>query len=360
MINNFFKTLKLTRFRMMAISITVAYFAILLFIQHKRFLCDDKIPVINLVDEKTKKMASVVHVGMYLNGFPQFSFDTGEFTIDATVWFKFPAATQALSTLEEFTLCNGLIQENGMLIYKSEPIIKLVGEDVIACYHIQTTFHLTMNHKYFPIGDHTLNILLQNKSATAQELCFISDPESLVLSENILINNWFFKQKRVQAGYIKSELYPKNPAMDISYPAVSFSIDFENVGGKKIGVLYIPMLIIFLIGLITLFLAVSDESRITLITGAVSSLALFRLVIDGASPNVGYAMHVDMIFYTFLLLLLIILGFQMYVTLTLNQIKKLTHEIQEKIKYNLEKINDTVFISNLVILMICITYSFYK
>lgn len=358
--NKFFSTLKLTKFRMISIAITIIYLAILLFIQHKRFLCDDKAPIIHEVDEKTKKLASAVHVGMHLNGFPSFSFDTGEFTIDATVWFKFPAATQALSTLEQFTIYNGLIQETGTLIYKSTPIIKLLGENVITCYHMQTTFKIPMNHKYFPIGDHTLNILLQNKSATAQELCFTSDPESFSLSENVLIKNWLSKKKSVQTGYIKSELYPQNPAMEISYPAVLFSIDFENVGGKKIGALYIPMLIIFLIGLLSLLLAITDSSRLSIITGAVSSLALFRLVIDGASPNVGYTMHVDMIFYTFMLLLLIILGFQIYVTLTLNQLKKLANEIQEKIKVSLEKMNDIVFISNLALLMLCVTYSFYK
>jgi hypothetical protein len=345
---------------MSAILVTVTYFAILLFIQHNRFLCADKAPEIQQIDEKTKKLASTVHVGMHINGFPVFSFDRGEFTIDATVWFKFPAATQAISTLEEFTLYNGLIQETGTLLYRSTPIIKLLGEDVLVCYHMQTTFKIRPNHKYFPIGDHTLHILLLNKSATAQELCFTTDTESLLSSENFIFENWFYRGKRTQAGYVKSELHPSNPALEISYPAVLFSIDFENTGGKKVGSLYIPMLIIFLIGLLSLLIMIGDPLQLSLITGAISSLALFRLVIDGTSPNTGYAMHVDMIFYTFMLLLFIILGFQIYVAITLNQIKTLTDVVQKKIKLSLEKMCDAVFISNLVLLMILVTYSFYK
>ncbi len=356
----FLNTLKLTRFRISAILITITYFSILLFIQHKRFLCADKAPEIQQVDEKTKKLASTVHVGMHINGFPVFSFDRGEFTIDATVWFKFPAATQALSTLEGFTLYNSLIQESGTLLYKSTPIIKLLGEDVLACYHVQTTFKIRPNHKYFPIGDHTLHILLQNKRATAQELCFTTNAESLSSSENFIFENWFYRGKKAQAGYVKSELYPSNPSLEISYPAVLFSVDFENIGGKKVGSLYIPMLIIFLIGLLSLLIMVGDSLQLSLITGAISSLALFRLVIDGASPNTGYAMHVDLIFYTFMLLLLIILGFQIYVAITLNQIKKFATDVQEKIKDSLEKMNDVVLVSNLVLLIILVTYSFYK
>lgn len=360
---NLLSTLKLTKFRLGAILITMAYISVLLFIQHKRFLADDKAPVLHQVDEKTQKLASTVHVGIYLNSFPNFSFDSGdsgEFTIDATVWFKFPAATQALSTLEQFTIYNSLIQQNGKLLYRSAPIVKLIGEDVVAAYHIQTTFKMPMNHKYFPIGDHTLHILLQNQSATAQELCFVSDEDSFSLSENILIRNWFSKRKVVQTGYIQANLDPKNTAMEVSYPAVLFSIDFENVGMKKIGSLYLPMFILFLIGLFSLLLAIGDTSRLAMITGALPSLVLFRLVIDGASPNAGYAMHVDTVFYTFVLLLLIIMGFQLYATLTLNNIKHMVESSQYKVKIWLEKMSDVVFILTLVLLMLLLTYSFYK
>jgi len=357
---NLLNTFKLTKFRLGAILFTIIYISILLFAQRTRFLSDDKAPVLHKVDAQTQKLASTVHVGMYLNSFPMFSFESGEFTIDATVWFKFPAATEALSTLEQFTIYNSLIQNNGALLYRSAPIIKLVGDDVIASYHIQTSFKSPMNHKYFPIGDHTLHILLENKGATARELCFVSDTESFSLAENILIKNWLSKKKSVQSGYIQENLKTKSTTMDIAYPAVLFSMDLENVGLKKIGSLYLPMLIIFLIGLLSLLLAIGDTSRLGMITGALPSLALFRLVIDGASPNVGYAMHVDIVFYTFGFLLLIIMAFQTYVTLTLNQIKHKSGEVQEKIKHSLEKMSDIVFVSNLLLLMALLTYSFYR
>ncbi|MFH1254024.1 MAG: hypothetical protein V1646_01175 [bacterium] len=357
---NLFGRFRLTRFRLNAILVTIIYISALLFIQHKRFLADDQAPKLQQVDEKTQKLASIVHVGMYVNSFPIFSFDSGDFTIDAMIWFKFPAATEALATIEQFTLYNGFIQQNGKLLYRSAPIIKLVGEDVVACYHIQTSFKLDMNYKFFPIGDHTLHILLENKSATAQELCFVSDEDSFSLSKNTLIKNWFAKKKTVKSGYIKANLDPKNSALEISYPAVIFSVDFENTGMKKIGSLYLPMFILFLIGLLSLLLAIGDSLRLQLIVSALPSLGLFRLVIDGASPNTGYAMHVDIVFYTFMLLLLIILGFQLYETLTLNNIKHMEEEAQERIKTWLEKMSDIIFVSTLVLLMALLTYSFYK
>ncbi len=358
---NLFGRFKLTRFRLNSILLTIIYVSALLFIQHKRFMSDDEAPKLKQIDEKTQKLASTVKVGMYINSFPNFSFDTGDFTIDAMVWFKFPAATEALSTIEQFTLYNGFIQQNGKLLYRSAPIIKLIGNDVIACYHIQTSFKLDMNYKFFPIGDHTLHILLENKSATAQELCFVSDEESLSLSKNVLnIQNWFAKKKNVQSGYIQAKLDSKNAAMEISYPAVLFSIDFENVGMKKVGSLYLPMFILFLIGLLSLLIAIGDSLRLQLIVSALPSLGLFRLVIDGVSPNTGYAMHVDIVFYTFMFLLLIILGFQLYETLTLNNIKHMEEEVQERVKTWLEKMSDIIFVSTLVLLMALLTYSFYK
>jgi len=359
MILKIFKAIKQSMFRLGAIAITIIYLSILLLIQHNRFIADDKAPILHNVDEKTQKLASKVFIGMHINSFPTFSFDSGEFTIDATVWFKFPAATEALSTIEQFTIYNSLLQENGILVYRSAPIIKLVGNDVIACFHTQTTFKLPLNQKYFPIGDHTLHILIQNKNATAQELVFISSPDGFTMADDLFTKNWIAKSKTVKTGFIQSDIYPKEN-LTISYPVALFSIDFENVGGKKIGALYIPMLIIFLIGLLTLLLGIEDTSRLGMITGALPSLVLFRIVIDGVSPNVGYSMHVDNFFYTFVFLLLIILSFQLYVTLTLDQIKNLTQEAQQKTKAMHENISDVIFILNLVFLMLLVTYSFYR
>jgi hypothetical protein len=359
MILNWFSTLKLTKVRLWSILVTLLYLSLLTLSQHKRFISDDKAPVLYSVDEKTKKLASTVYVGMHINSFPQFSFDDGFFTIDATVWFRYPAASESLDTLEQFTLYNSLIQQNGKLLYRSDPIIKLIGDEVLVCYHIQTTFKLTVNHKHFPIGDHTLHLLLQNKSVTPNELCFIADPQSFSLSENVLINNWLLKGVRAETGYIKSKLYIQ-PASEISYPAVLFSLDFERVGFRHIGALFLPMLIIFLIGLLSLLLGIDDSNRLTLITGAAPSLVLFRLVINAESPVAGYVMHVDFVFYTFVLLLLIILLFQLYVALALNRAKLFASDIQEHIKAKLEQVSDVVFLSNLALLTVLITYSFFR
>jgi hypothetical protein len=352
-------TLRLTKIQLSASLVVIIYLTGLFFIQDKRFISNDKPPAIYAVDEKTKKLASIVHVGMYVNSFPVFSFDQGLFTIDATVWFRFAAASEALDTLEQFTLYNSLIQQNGKLTYRSDPIIKLIGDEVLVCYQIQTTFKLTINHKYFPIGDHTLHILLQNKGATVQELCFVSDSQSFSLSDDISISEWRLKNIRVKTGYAKSDLYFKDSAALISYPAVLFSVDFDNVGFRYGGALYLPMLIIFLIGLLSLLLGVDDSNRLTLITGSVPSLVLFRLVINAVSPIVGYITHVDFVFYAFVILLLIVLLFQIYVVLKLHRTQDFAKEIYDSVVKRLELVSDLVFSFVLVLLMILVTYSFY-
>ena len=359
MILGWFTTFRLTKIQLSSILITIIYLTGLIFFQDRRFIAADKAPKIYIVDEKVKRLASVVHVGIHVNSFPVFSFDQGLFTIDATVWFRYPSATEALDTLDQFTLYNSLLQQNGKMLYRSDPIIKLIGDEVLVCYHVQTSFKLMLNHKYFPIGDHTLHLLLQNKSATARELCFVSDTQSFSLSENVSINEWKLKDTQVKAGYVKSELYIKDPAAEISYPAALFSIDFENVGFRYAGALYLPMLIIFLIGLLSLLLGIDDPSRLSLITGAVPSLVLFRLVINAASPVVGYATHVDLIFYMFVILLLIVLMFQVYVVLTINRTKALAKEIYNAVVGRLQLASDLVFSTVLFMLMILVTYSFY-
>jgi hypothetical protein len=74
--------------------------------------------------------------------------------------------------------------------------------------------------------------------------------------------------------------------------------------------LYFPMLVLFFIILFCLLIDISDLSRLTYVASAFPVLVLFRMVIDGVSPAVGYVTHVDFVFYWLVFLSLLILLFQ--------------------------------------------------
>jgi hypothetical protein len=309
-----------------------------------------------MLNAKEQRHASVVTVGLHINSFPTFSFVKNEFLIDGILWFRFPQGAESIKTLEGFTIQNSILQENGLLLYKSAPIIKLLENEVLVSYHIQTVFKTNLDFKHFPLQSHRLSIIVQNKNVTPYELYFNSTDKEFTLAQEDLVMQWLPRKMSVKTGYIKSELELSNPAMDISYPSAVFSIDFQSVGGRDLMSLYFPMLVLFFIIIFCLLIDISDISRLTYVATAFPILVLFRMVIDGVSPSVGYKTHVDFVFYLLVFLSLLILLFQAYVVLTLQKTKDFAQEMRESIKSRLVLYNDIVFMATLLILVASMSF----
>lgn len=357
MYKNILPILRNTAFKVSMIVLAGIYVPILLVLRWNSFSVPETMPQIFEVNEKAKKITSVVKTGMYITNFAKFSFNQNEFLLDAIVWFRFPAGTEVLKTLENFSIYFSALQENGFLQYRSAPIIKYIGNDILASYHIQTAFKAHLKFKQFPLEDHKLNILVQNKSVTPSELCFESSEEYFSINPQAL-NSYFYtpKQTTVKAGYIKAPLATNDPKMELSYPCVLYSIDFENMGMRDLISLYFPMIVVFLIGLLSMLIEITDLTRLSLIAGSVPTLVLFRLVIDGQAPKVGYSMHVDYVFYLLISLSLILLLFQASIALTLSKIKKRESEKQAEVWEIFSRINDLLFLAVLLAFVLVMTF----
>lgn len=351
----FFRIIKSIKFQLIAMLVAACYIALVFVIHYKKTIIDEKPPYLLQIDNKIKQLATPVTVGIHINGFPEFSFATNNFIIDATVWFRFAKATESLETLSKFTIQNSKLLGEKSLIYKSPPIIKILEQDVLVCYHIQANFMTDLKQKMFPIGDHKLTFILQNKSVTAHELFFITEQKNITLPDKMLVKTWLPKRTFASAGYIKAVLDPENPAMSITYPCVAFSIDFESVGARLPISLYLPLFILFFIMLISLILKISDSNRLSLASAGVPALVLFRLVIDSVSPHVGYITHIDMVYYLVVVLSLLILFMQTYVALDLQRREKLSTQEQQRQNQWLENLNAAMFVAILTTLVVFLT-----
>ncbi len=353
----FLRLIKSTNFQLIAMLFAAIYIPTILVLQYKKLLISEETPTLIQVDEKIKNLATPVTVGMHINCFPDFSFNQNNFSIDAIVWFKFAKATESLDTLKNFTLKNSRLLGDGSLIYKSPPIIKVLDKDVLVCYHIQATFMTDLKYKNFPIGDHRLNILLQNKSATAEELVFVTESKNLTTAENMLIENWIPKKTHATAGYVNANLNAGANRANITYPCVAFSVDFESVGARLPVSLYFPLFLLFFIVLMSLILNISDTNRIGLVASGVPALVLFRLIIDSVSPRVGYVTHIDVMYYLIVLLSLLILFFQTYVTLIWRRQNAIPAAEKQTAEQMLENISAIIFLGVLVSLVITLTFT---
>jgi len=359
MLNQFFHITRKTSFRIFALGLISCYVIGLLYWFNLHTPASEKIPHIHLPTKNVQKYATNITVGFHISGFPIFSFAKNEFQIDGVLWFQFPAGTEALKSLDSFTFQDSVLLYNGHLIYKSQPIVSFVDQDVLVCYQVQANVKGRLNYKYFPLCDHKLILILQNKNVSSHEMCLHSHKDYLTLADDLLIRDWKPAEKTVLTGYTSAYLR-ETKDVSLTYPSVIFSIDFEDIGIKTLTSLYFPLLVLFFIGLFSLFFELASEARLTFTAASVPILVLFRMVIDAVSPQVGYTTHIDF-FYNFLVFLsLIILMFQTYVMLAMQKIKSLTEEIQQKTKESLDNMNDLIFIGNLVALVVLVTYSFYR
>jgi hypothetical protein len=353
-----FDLFKSIQFQIIAMMVVACYVMALLTIQYKRTIIPEAIPKLMQVDKKTQQLASIITTGIHINSFPAFSVNQNDFSIDAIIWFKFTKATESIETLNKFTLKNSRLLGDGSLIYKSQPIIKVMNDDVLVCYHIQANFMANLNYKKFPLEDHRLNIILENKSVNAQEMAFITEAQNVTLSDDILIDHWLPTKVHANAGYTISEIMKDEEGMSIAYPCAVFTIDFESIGARLPISLYLPLFILFFIILISLTLKLDDTNRIGLVAAGVPALVLFRLVIDATAPQVGYSTHIDQVYYFIVSLAVLILLLQTYIALAIQKAEHLNTDSKQTIEHKLLKINATVFIIVLTSLVIFVTTIF--
>jgi hypothetical protein len=349
-----------TQIKLFAAFIVVLYLAGLVLWQSTYLKITDPTFHLATLDPSLQRNSSLVTVGLHVSSFPQFSFSKNMFTFDGILWFKFPVGTESLHTIEQFDIQNATMQQSGTMLFKSKPIIKIIGSDVMISYHIQANIKTALDYKNFPLSPHRLNIIINNKSVTPRELYFVSNDNNISVGQDSLVYSWTPYHSTVSTGYVSAHLAPKDSATTIDYPVAVFAIDFDNVGVRDLISLYFPMLVLFLIALFCLLIDITDTARLGYVAAAVPILVLFRMVIDGVSPDVGNLTHVDFMYNLFVFLALVILFFQTYVILRLQRIKEVAESTFDRTINHLSFWNNILFFGILLIIAIGSTISFWR
>lgn len=354
---SFFKLIKNIKFQISCILLVTIYTVTLLFIEHRQENFSEKIYPILKVKDDVKKISSNVDVGLHINNFPTFEIYKNNFSLDAIVWFRFPIGTESINTIDKFEF------KNGEIAYKSPPMIRKIENKVIVAYQVKVNFKAYLNYSYFPIGDHRLNMILENRSVTPSELCFNSDLDNFILADDILVSTWLPTKKIVQSGFIKSilETNTNNKSkMSLSYPCAVFTINFENSSLRDLITLYFPMYVIFFICFFTLMIEIPQYiQRMTIISSSMPILVLFRMVILQLSPSMGEITKADFTYFLLVFLSLIILVFQAYILLVMKKIMNYSEEVQNKKVALLEKLNNLMIIIILLILIAALTHNMF-
>ncbi|MGD1997580.1 MAG: hypothetical protein PVJ92_01555 [Candidatus Dependentiae bacterium] len=329
----------------------IAYFVILLSWQHNYTHYADQIPPLLEVPAKVEQLASKVTVGLHVNNFSEFSFSKNKFTMDALVWFSFPLGTESLQTIKQFGFQNGKIKR------KSLPTIKIVDNIVMVSFQTVVDFKAHLDYTYFPMSDHRLTIVLENRSVTPNELCLDSTTDHFALSDDLLTATWVPRNKIVKKGYVKALLHEQDDSLEVSYPCVSFTLEFTNESIRDLMSLYFPLFILFFIGFFTLMIDIGrDVLRTSILATSLPTMAMFRLVIDNVAPPASKITRIDYLYYLLVVISLVLVLFQVYALLVHRRVQNKTELMKSDARRLLEFLNAVLFGLVTVALVWAVTY----
>jgi|SaaInlLV_10m_DNA_2_1039722.scaffolds.fasta_scaffold19496_2 hypothetical protein len=345
----FFSKVKTTTFQQTIICIAAFYVVFLLGWQYtQNYYAEDDFKVLK-VEKSVKRLASNINVGLHINNFSEFSFYKNKFVMDSIVWFQFETGTESLDDIKKFSF------KSGEFVYKSDPKIKLIKDYTIVSFHVVVKFFTFLNFKHFPVSDHRLNIVLENRRMTANEMVFESDKESFTLSDNLMITNWSPVETRVSSGYLSADINSKHESVGLGYPSTAFTIDFKNVMLRDFIVLYIPLFLLFFIGFMSLVMTY-DKERLMLIATSMPILVLYSLALDGMSPDFSGITKVDKTYFLLIFLSIVILALQSYVNLKIKQSKIDSTKNEKTLIKKLNKTNNIVMVAVLFALILGMSY----
>ncbi len=309
---NFLGRLEKPQFTFKCVGITFLYIMIILSLKYQFEPSNDPLVIPYPVSQAQEPHAAHINVGMNLLSFPTFSFQHNKFVFDATIWFQFERGSESIESINEFSL------KNGNLMSKKGPRIKLEKDKVIASYHVQGSIKTPLNHRSFPFGDHKLAISIENKTVAPSEALFFGNDKSVTFDENLIIPGWCPEKSSVYTG---AALPVSDEANANNYPVATFITDFKDCSIRYISGLYLPMLLIFLLGLLAFFAPILMAHKMYIIALTIPALGIFRMAIGRNLPDNNTFTHFDYTFFLLVFLALCILLFSSYATLQSHQTK---------------------------------------
>lgn len=237
-----------------------------------------------------------VLVGLHVNNFPEFDIVNNKFTVDAIIWFEFDPALVSLETVEKFSF------DKGDIIKKTTSDTKVIEGKFFAQFNITVKFTTNLLFEMFPLDDHRIYFTLTNKTVSPSEMVYQAFISGFTLSEDMFVAGWRAVDHNVFTGYSEAHLDESDKKKVVLNPKVVFSIDFKRFGTQRIFLIFMPIFLMFFIGILSFAFDPTKEKRnaMGLALGAVTAMLSYRFVIQGMSPQTGYFLLSDHIFTLFL------------------------------------------------------------
>jgi len=290
----------------------VLYVCFLIWSTYNEFRCNDPIPNIQIIELDMRKqfrdISAKIRVGMHITRFKSFSFSKNTFIFDTLIWFEFKKNEIQLDSLDNFSF------DNAKILTKSKPLIKLLGDSVLAKYYLTLDAKTNLSFRDFPLEDHRLSLVLNLKFTSPHEIHFGDERDSISfsMSSEVSLPNWKLYRVRKKSG--KSELFfdQFKKKRRLVIPKAVFSLDFARDGLKSMLIIFVPIFAALFLSLFTFMMSFNNYiGKFSLSVTSLTALLGYRFVIEQLVPNVGYLTLTDKLYLFFLLFIFCVFIFQL-------------------------------------------------
>lgn len=291
---------------------TITTVAIFIFVYHATTTfrtTDVTVQLSPLTPQKREEFGGnpvVVDVGLSIRDFRKFDIIHDDFVFEGTLTFSFDPALTSLQTIEQITIAQGEI------LYRSAPSTYIWQGKMYAHYDIRAKFSNNINFELFPLDDHSLNIIFIQKYVSPTELIFDSKNSAFVIGQDMAFIGWHKINQGVEVGYIEESLDQIDKTDKLYYPAVIFTADYGRQSSvRNTFIIVLPMLLLFFVALFSVIIDPKENFslNISIAIQSIVGILAFRFVLESMSPQVGYFMYSDYIFFMFLIMSFAILLF---------------------------------------------------
>lgn len=229
---------------------------------------------------------SATEIAVYILNLGKYDVATGSFTADFYLSLKCNSECPA----QDFEFMNG----------RAASIDKIIDEPNEKFYRIQANLNSPVDLQRFPFDQQQLQIILEDKKRTIDELHYTINKEESGVDQSIVFTGWNLGEWNASVDEHHYGVY------DEDYSRYTFSIPISRIMVNSIIKTFLPITFIILV-MLSSFVLDPDKitTRLAMVGSALVASVMFHVSLSGQIPPVSYLTFADkfMVLTYFVLLL---------------------------------------------------------
>ena len=227
-----------------------------------------------------------IKVGVYVLNLGKFDISTGAFAVD----FYLSLKCESVCAKQDFEFMNG----------RASSIDKIIDGPSEKFYRIQANLNSQVDLKKFPFDRQNIQIIIEDKKKTIEELEYIPDLEASGIDDSIAFTGWNIEDWKAETQIHRYEIYDEN------YSQYIFTIPISRIKINAIFKTFLPIIFIILV-MLSSFVLDPDKitTRLAMVGSALVASVMFHISLGNQIPPVGYLTFIDkfMVLTYFILLM---------------------------------------------------------